>query len=526
MNLPYLTKIKRQYIIFLMKKFLKMLFGRLTIIGLAIVLQVIVLFYLIFNASVQYYWFNLINTVLGVIVFLHLVNRDMYPDNKIPWLAIILILPLFGTVAYILLSPKKISYAKRKYFKKVSDKNADLLKSGFFQGHVAEVDGEYQGDSNYIKNVNAGYPFADTYTEYFSCGEDFFSSLRCELEKAEKFIFMEYFIVEYGTVWNSILDILKRKVREGVDVRFIYDDIGSMSKVSWAYDKTLRKYGINAVKFAPFHPIVSAVHNNRNHRKVTVIDGKVAYTGGINLADEYANVTSPYGHWKDSAVMLKGKGVIGFTMMFLMTFNGCKKTAEDFTPYLNIEYEKFENQGIVQPFADGPAPLAPQHVGENVYLNIINGAKKYLYVTTPYLIIDHELQNAFCLAAQRGVDVRIITPHIPDKKIVYNITRSNYKKLLSCGVKIYEYTPGFIHAKNLIADDKVGVIGTINLDYRSLVHHFEDAVWMKETKALREMKADFDETFEKCNQITVDNFKMSVITFVTSKILQIFAPLL
>ncbi len=503
-----------------------MLFGRLTIIGLAIVLQATVLFYLIGNASERYYWFNLINTILSVIVFLRLVNSDMYPDNKIPWLAIILIFPLFGTVAYILLRPRKISYLKRKYFQKVRDKNADLINSGFFKENITQVSGEYAGDSNYIKNVDAGYPFADTYTEYFSSGEDFFSSLLCELEKAEKFIFMEYFIVDYGEVWSSVLEVLKRKVSQGVDVRFIYDDIGSMSKVSWSYDKILKKYGINAVKFAPFHPIVSAVHNNRDHRKITVIDGKVAYTGGINLADEYANITHPYGHWKDSAVMLKGKGVAGFTLMFLITFNGCKKTAEDFAPYLNIDCDRYENQGIVQPFADGPAPFSPQHVGENVYLNIINGAKKYLYVTTPYLIIDHELQNAFCLAAQRGVDVRIITPHKPDKKVVYTITRSNYKKLLSCGVKIYEYTPGFIHAKNMLADDAVGVVGTINLDYRSLVHHYEDAVWMNGTKALTEMKVDFDETFEKCNEITNENFKMGFITFVTGKILQIFAPLL
>ena len=509
-----------------MKKFLKMLFGRLAIIGLPIILQIILFVALIFDASTKYYWLNLINGILGVIVFLHLVNSEMYPDNKIPWLVIILLTPLFGTVAYVLLCPKKVPYSMRKFLKKLDEKNRGFFNSGFVESNVATVTGEYVGHSNYITKVKAGYPFTNTDVKYFSSGEDFLESLLSQLENAKKFIFMEYFIIEHGKMWNSVLEVLKRKVKEGVEVRLIYDDIGSMSKVSWSYDKALKKYGIDAVKFSPFRPIVTAMHNNRDHRKITIIDGKVAYTGGINLADEYINEKSPYGHWKDSAVMIKGKAVMSFTMAFLTTFDGCKRIAEDFAPYLNIEYESYQTAGYVQPFVDGPAPVLPEHVGENVYLNIINSAKKYLYVTTPYLILDHELKNAFCLAAKRGVDVRIITPNKPDKKIVYNITRSNYKGLISNGVKIYEYTPGFIHAKNIISDDSVGVVGTINLDYRSLVHHYECAVWMQGVDALDDIKLDFEKTFENCNQITKDNFKMGFFTSITSKILQIFTPLL
>lgn len=508
-----------------MKKFLKLLFGRLTIIALAIILQIIVFISLLTGAIEKVHILNIISAVIAGLVFLHVINNDMYPDNKIPWISLILIFPLFGSFAYILFAPNRVPRKQRLLFKKISDKNNNFVNTGLFNGSCT-FEGQYEGQSNYVKNVTFYPAYTNTDTKYFSTGEDFYHDLLLELEKAEKFIFMEYFIVERGLMWNNILDVLKKKARQGVDVRFMYDDIGSIGKVPSSYHKTLCNLGIKAIKFSPFRPILTGVHNNRDHRKITVIDGKVGYTGGINLADEYINVNSPYGRWKDSAIKLTGSAVQNLTLMFLVMYNVQKKTVEDFSRYFNQEQPIFENSGFVQPFADGPAPFSPDHVAENVFLNAINQAEKYLYISTPYLIIDHEISNALKLASKRGVDVRIVLPHVPDKKTVSIITKSHYRSLINYGVKIYEYTPGFIHAKNLIADDSVGFVGTVNLDYRSLVHHFECGVLLFNTPSLTDIKTDFEETFKLSELILEKNLKKGFFKTLFAKFLALFAPLL
>ena len=504
-----------------MKKFFRMIFGRLAIIGLAIVLQVLLLIGIIALLNTRLWVFELISGILGVIVFFSVIKRDMYPDSKLPWVVIVMAMPLFGTVLYLMFAKNSMSRKQKKLALELQARGKDVITR-----ELADIESPYKGQSEYIKNTTSLPLYENCVCDYFPSGEEFWAALKEELIKAEKFIFMEYFIIERGVMWNGILDILTGKVKNGVEVRVIYDDVGSVAKLPMNYNRKLRKLGIKCVKFNPFRPIVSGIHNNRDHRKITVIDGKVGFIGGANLADEYINVTSPFGHWKDSAVRLKGEVVKSLTLMFLSSYQLQTRVVEDIDEYFPKEFEIYESGGYVQPYLDGPAPAYKHHIGENVYINLINSAQKYLYITTPYLIIDHELQTALRSAALRGVDVRIITPHIPDKKLVFNITRSNYKPLMDCGVKIYEYKPGFVHAKNFLADDTVGVVGTINLDYRSLTHHYECAVWMHNVPALATLKEDFDNTFSCCILQDENTIKMGSFKKLVCVLARIFTPLL
>lgn len=505
-----------------MKKIFKTIFGRLAIIGLAILLQFLLFFAFIVLLNERLWILQLLSGILGILVFFNLIRRDIYPDTKLPWLVLIMVMPLFGTVAYIMFSKNTIPRKQKLLLRNIESQYEEIFKAH----EVGAVEAPYGGQSEFIIRTSALPLYNNTECDYYPSGETFWTALKEELSKAEKFIFMEYFIIECGTMWDEILDILVEKVKEGVDVRVMYDDIGSIGKLPSRYHKVLQKQGIKCVKFHPFRPIVSGVHNNRDHRKITVIDGKVGFIGGANLADEYINVTHPFGRWKDSAVRLKGEAVKSLSMMFLSSYQVQTRNIEDISKYMPDEYEVFENVGYVQPYGDGPAPVYTNHVGENVYINLINSAQKYLYITTPYLIIDHEMQTALRSAVLRGVDVRIITPHIPDKKLVFNITRSNYKPLMDSGVKIYEYEPGFVHAKNFLADDEVGVVGTINLDYRSLIHHYECAVWMCKTPALTTLKEDFEKTFTECIVQDENTIKMGVFSRLVCNVTSIFTPLL
>ncbi|MDE7439099.1 MAG: cardiolipin synthase [Clostridia bacterium] len=505
-----------------MKKFFKTIFGRLAIIGLAIVLQFFIIYLIISFLNEKLWLFQLLNGILGLTVFFNLVRRDMYPDSKLPWLFVILALPLFGTVTYLMFASNSMPRKQRKTLAKIEMQ----YKKHSVVSKARVLDDPYKGQSEYITKTSGLPSYDKCECDYYPSGESFWDALKIELSKAEQFIFMEYFIIERGVMWNEILEILIDKVKQGVEVRVMYDDIGCIGKIPANYHKKLRKQGIKCVKFNTFHPIVSGVHNNRDHRKITVIDGKVGFIGGVNIADEYINVTHPFGHWKDSAVRLKGEIIKSLTFMFLTSYQVQTGVVEDCDKYILEEYEKYESEGFVQAYGDGPAPAYAHHIGENVYINLINSAQRYLYITTPYLIIDHEMQTAIRSAALRGVDVRIITPHIPDKKLVFNITRSNYKPLMDCGVKIYEYTQGFVHAKNFLADDEVGVVGTINLDYRSLTHHYECAVWMNKVRALETLKGDFENTFDKCMLQDETTIKMGAMKRFACSIMSIFTPLL
>jgi cardiolipin synthase len=350
-------------------------------------------------------------------------------------------------------------------------------------------------------------------------------SLLIDLASAKRFIFMEYFIIEDGKFWSSKLKILKEKAKEGVIVRVLYDDIGCMSTLPPQYCKELRKFGIESYQFSRLRGNADSEFNNRSHRKITVIDGKIGYTGGINIADEYVNEVKRFGHWKDTAIRLEGEAVWELTRLFLFDFGITSKTMPQKNPALYPENKK-ESDGYLIPFGDGPRPIYSRRVGKSVIQSIVNAATEHVYITTPYLIIDNETCTCLESAALRGVDVKIITPHIPDKKTVYMITRSFYKRLMNAGVKIYEYTPGFIHAKMYVADGKYAMIGTINLDYRSLVHHFENGVWIYSSHIIGEITRDINETLQKCEQVLEGNLKTNLLTKFVRAIIRIFAPML
>ena len=334
---------------------------------------------------------------------------------------------------------------------------------------------------------------------------------------------MEYFIIREGIMWDRILDILKAKAEDGVKVRLIYDDLGCFSQIPRNFDAELREYGIECVPFNPFRPVLTSVHNNRDHRKIAVIDGKVAFTGGINLADEYINAYEKHGHWKDASVMLKGKAAWSFTLMFLEMWELCTGKREDWAQYFPGN-KLYAQEGFVQPYGD--SPMDNENVGEQVYLSIINGARNYLYINTPYLIVDDGMVSALCHAAKSGVDVRIVTPHKWDKWAVHMTTRSYYRELVRAGVRIYEYTKGFIHSKTFVSDDEIATVGTVNLDYRSLYLHFECGAVMYGGRAVGQIKEDFLKTLEICQHITEQDCVYSLPMRMFQDMMRVFAPLM
>jgi cardiolipin synthase len=375
--------------------------------------------------------------------------------------------------------------------------------------------------------IDMGYPVCgSTEAKYFRSGEEMFPAMLAELEKAEHFIFLEYFIIEEGRFWGAILDVLAKKAAAGVDVRVIYDDMGCVGKLPTGYNLKLESMGIKCTAFNPFVPFISVVMNNRDHRKILVIDGHTAFTGGINLADEYINAKSPYGYWKDTGVMLHGKATWNFTYMFLQMWNVLRGTKEDFDVYRPERYhtESFEGKGFVQPFSDNP--LDDEPISQNVYIDIISQAEKYVYICTPYLVPDDEMKNALIRAAKRGVDVRLITPGIPDKKVIYRLTRSYYPALIEGGVKIYEYTPGFVHAKSIVCDDRITLVGTINMDFRSLYLHFECGVLMTGTGAALAVRDDNLAMMEKCRKIEKGFPKRTLIGRIFDSLMRTMGPML
>ncbi len=427
---------------------------------------------------------------------------------------------------YLLFANRKLSKRQIRSIRKTKE-NMLSAQIPIHDKHAVKDFLSYNSSlEQYLISSTGTFGHLDNKVTYFNGGEEFFEDLKKSLSSAKSFIFMEYFIIAYGKMWNQIHTILREKIREGVEVRVMYDDIGTLGRVKTDFFKTLEKEGIRCVKFNPFRPIMSGIHNNRDHRKITVIDGVIGYTGGINIADEYINATHPYGHWKDSAIKICGSAVVNFTAMFLEMFDSATSEISDYNRYLHINCPKYENQGYVHVFGDAPSPFDKEMVGEGTLINMINSAKEYVFITTPYIVIDYALQTALRNAGLRGIDVRIVTPHIPDKKIVFNVTRSHYKSLMEAGVKIYEYTPGFIHAKNVLVDDKLAFVGTINLDYRSLAHHFECGALMYDSPCVVDIKQDFDSLFKVSEEKTLENFKMNKLVRLVNSMLAIFFPML
>jgi cardiolipin synthase len=462
--------------------------------------------------------------VTTFIVELKIIASSDNPDYKIPWILIVLTIPVVGLMLYFIFGSRRL---KKKFIKRLENlrnlsykkDDKELLDKLESENPVACL------QAKTLINIADTHLFTNTKQTHYSTGEEYHKALLNDLKKAKNFIYLEYFIIEEGKFWNSILDILKEKASLGLDVKVAFDDIGCMSTLPGNYAKQLKKFGIEATPFSRMKGQADNEFNNRNHRKITVIDGVVGYTGGINIADEYINEIVRFGHWKDVGIRLEGEGVRELTKLFLIDFGINIKTP------LNVPYDLYptstlQEKGYVVPFGDGPKPLYERRVGKTIIQSILASATKYVYITTPYLIIDNELCTSIENTALRGVDVRIIVPHIPDKKIVFNMTKSFYKRFLDCGVKIYEYEPGFIHAKTYLSDDKYAIIGTINLDYRSLVHHFENGVWMYDCKCIKDLKKDIDNTLEKSIEITPKMLKTSLLNRFFRAIVRIFAPML
>lgn len=469
-------------------------------------------------------------TVLGVVfhiaVLLYVINKDEIPEFKIPWIIILFLLPVIGAFVYMLFTSTGQS---QKEYRKFEDAHRRLLpymeQSETKREGLKRADLDAWSQAAYLYHA-AGMPCGGGNVTYYCLGEEFHTAMLESLRLAEKFIFMEYFIIQSGKMWDSIHAVLKAKAEQGIKIYLMYDDFGCMVTLPERYYEEMEKEGIHCIPANKFKPVLSRIHNNRDHRKITVIDGKVGFTGGINLADEYINEVIKYGHWKDTAVKIEGDAVRNLTILFLELWNMQAKEPMEGGPFLYIDIPSWQGDGIVIPYGDGPEPLYNETIGKNVYLNMIHVAKEYLYLTTPYLICDHELMGALKLAAKRGVDVRIITPHIPDKKLIFLMTRSGYGELVQSGVKIYEYTPGFIHAKGMICDDKFAICGTINLDYRSLVHHFECAAWMYHVDCIADMKKDFMETMSVSEQVTEKGAKLKLWLRLPAEVMKIFASLL
>ncbi len=455
---------------------------------------------------------------------LKIVASNDNPDYKVPWLITVIVLPVIGFMLYILFYSRKL---KKKYIRRLND--LKFLSYNYDDGLVKKgLEKENPLVFNYadmICKIADTNVFTATRQTFFGKGEEMFESIISDLAFAKKFIYLEYFIIEKGKMWNAILQVLRQKADEGLDVKVVFDDVGCMCKLPSNYCKKLKSYGINATVFSRLKGHADSEFNNRNHRKFLIIDGNIGYTGGLNIADEYINKRERFGYWKDGGIRLEGNAVWEMTELFVTDYFVNVKDI----PSSNVElYPKCEVAagGYVIPFGDGPKPLYTRNVGKSVIMNMLNVATRYAYITTPYLVIDNELCSCIENTALKGVDVRIVLPGIPDKKTVFEISRSYYSRLMQAGVKIYEYTPGFIHSKTYLIDGECALVGSINLDYRSLVHHFENGVWMYKTDCISEIDRQLKNTIKQCKKIEREDLNCSLFKKIKRSVVRIFAPLL
>ena len=468
---------------------------------------------------------SIVTGLLSIAIVLKLNSNNTNAAMKMPWIMLILASPILGLSMYLLfelLGDPGIGKRLRRVRSQINTEEPDNAARAF--SHLEAQDLTAASQSRYLWK-QAGFPvYENTIVKYYADTNDALAGMKAALASAERFIFMEYFIVEDESSFRELEAILVEKASQGVEVRLMYDDIGSVGKVNMRFAQRLNNKGIRCIPFNPALPVLNLFMNHRDHRKITVIDGKVGFTGGYNLADEYFNRTHPYGIWKDTGIRLEGEAVRALTATFLELWCVQTKEPANCEQYTSIRHI-VPARGFVQPFGDDP--LDKERIAENVYLNLIHQARKKLYIMTPYLIITDEMQHALAMAAMRGVDVRIITPGIPDKKTIYAVTRSYYSGLARQGVRIYEYSPGFCHAKQCLCDDRMATIGTSNLDYRSLYHHFENNVLLMGCDAIRDMSADFDRMLPQCREVT-DSYTTGkgALLGTWQYILRLFAPLL
>ena len=479
-----------------------------------------------FLISIQFFFnehiaiISLFYRIVSILIILGILKNSTRLSNDLPWMMLIIMFPIFGTILLLTLGR---SYSKNKLLKNIFKYEKEYSKYLKQDEKIKnEILDENLDNLKYIMNRTGCNVSKNNDVTYYEFGEKFYPELIKELKKAEKFIFMEYFIINEGVMWNGILDILKEKASKGVDVRILYDDMGSIAMLSTKYPKELAKYGIKCISFNKLSPFRGIFMNNRDHRKMTIIDGKVAFSGGVNLSDEYINVNSTLGIWKDNGIKIVGDAIWNLTVMFLTMWNANVNEDKDILKF-KYDFKDKKDNGYVVPY--GLSPLHNDLIGEDVYINMINSAKKYLYIMTPYLIIDTDMVNSLIRAAKRGVDVRIIVPGIPDKQITYTQTSSFFEVLTKGGVKIYTFTKGFVHSKVFIADDVRSVVGTINMDYRSLYLHFENGIYMEKVKEIKKIKEDFDKTFKESKELKDKDVKVGFFKNIWQAILRLLAPL-
>lgn len=529
-----------------MQKLFKFLTSRVVLVALAILLQLTWIIGSLWTISQYHKPAFLVLTVTSWILAVHIAGKPGNSSFKLSWDILILAVPVVGIILYLLFGRQRLfasaEHRHEMIFQKLSE---TLVQDVEAEKEVAASNPAVARQVSYIRR-KAGYPiYRNTETHFLPCGEEYFPLLIGELKKAEKFIFLEYFIIEHGYVWDTILEILKEKAAAGVEVRVLYDDVGCIQRLPMRYPEELECFGIQCRKFNPFVPVISAIMNHRDHRKIVIIDGCTGFTGGINLADEYMNRVVRFGHWKDTGVMLRGDAVWNLSVMFLQMWNTVRMTEDNFEKYrpdrgkmpeISRTQEKTAGDaaesaagekgglGYVQPFCDNPLDM--ETVGENIYLNMIYHATRYVYIATPYLLIDNEMMTALTLAAKSGVDVRIMMPHIPDKKLIFLLSRSYYGQLLEAGVRVYEYLPGFLHSKTFLVDDELAVIGTINLDYRSLYLHFECGTFLYRAAAVYELKKDYLATMAQCTEVDLE-FCRAFPFYIRAlqRFMRLFAPL-
>ncbi len=550
MNKDFLERVIRR-----LRLMLRIAFSRTAIIVVALLLQLFVFF-------ASFYWLKDYSTVvyaafvlLGAVTVVHILNEENNASFKIAWIIPVLVIPVFGTVLYIYINLQPGTKRIHKKLTKIEDEIRPYLAQN--EETVQELQEQSAGEkgiADYLYHAD-NYPvYAGCKMKYYPIGEAKFADMIEQLKRAEHFIFMEYFIVAKSYMWNTILEILKEKAAQGVEVRMMYDGMCSLALLPYGYYKDLEKMGIQSIPFSQIRPVLSTYQNNRDHRKILIIDGKTVFTGGINLADEYINRINRFGHWKDTAVMIQGEAVKSFTLLFLKMWHVAKGKdsipQEEIRKYTvevwentqagdmctdmesmrntdmqNMQDKKLHVGGYVIPYGDDP--YGDERIGKQVYIDILNRARKYVHIMTPYLILDDEMITALRYCAKRGVETVIIMPHIPDKIYAYLLARTYYKQLLKYGVKIYEYTPGFVHAKVFVSDDIRGCVGTINLDFRSLYLHFECGAYMYSNDVLHDVEQDFKETLKQCQEITKESCdKYPKGKMLVGKMLRLIAPLM
>ena len=500
---------------------------KIAIVVFTLILQILFWVFLYGIAKNYMFYWKTLAILISATVVLYIVNKPENPAYKLTWILLMMVTPILGGVLYIAIAGNR---TRMKFIRDAQKNHLDTFQympsDKSRQREIRKLSQSASVQSTYISKT-AGYPvYKNTVVRYFPLGEDNFAKLVEELNNANHFIFMEYFIIKQGEMWDTILEIMERKAKEGVDVRLIYDDFGCSMWIPSRFIKDMKEKGIKVAAFNPIGPVFNLRQNNRDHRKITVIDGYVGFTGGINLADEYINKKVRFGHWKDTAIKIEGDAVQSFTMMFLQMWNITERQPEDYAKYLTEKQPGFSRKdGYIIPYGD--SPFDHENVGEEVYFHILNHAKKYVHIMTPYLILDNEMIDALTRAAKGGIEVQIIMPHIPDKPYAFYLAKTYYEELIAGGVEIYEYTPGFVHAKVFTSDDDTATVGSINLDYRSLYLHFECGAYMYSNDVLHDVEQDFKETLKQCQEITKESCdKYPKGKMLVGKMLRLIAPLM